>query len=30
MNSEALSALIAKSPSLKASKAKLEAMEPGA
>src|SRR4051812_47911024 len=30
MNSEALSALIAKTPSLKASKAKLEAMEPGA
>ncbi len=30
MNSEAVSALIAKSPSLKAAKAKLEAMEPGA
>jgi transcription elongation factor GreA len=30
MNSEALSALIAKTPSLKAAKAKLEAMEPGA
>ncbi|MBI4626063.1 MAG: GreA/GreB family elongation factor [Verrucomicrobia bacterium] len=30
MNSEALSALIAKTPSLKASKAKLETMEPGA
>ena len=30
MNSEALSALIAKNPSLKAAKAKLEAMEPGA
>lgn len=30
MNSESVSALIAKSPSLKASKAKLEAMEPGA
>ena len=30
MNSEAVQALIAKNPSLKASKAKLEAMEPGA
>lgn len=30
MNSEAVSALLAKSPSLKAAKAKLEAMEPGA
>src|SRR3954466_9534580 len=30
MNSEAVSALIAKSPSLKAAKPKLEAMEPGA
>ncbi|MBS0664039.1 MAG: GreA/GreB family elongation factor [Verrucomicrobia bacterium] len=30
MNSDALSALIAKNPSLKAAKAKLEAMEPGA
>ena len=30
MNSEAVSALIAKNPSLKAAKAKLEAMEPGA
>ena len=30
MNSEAVSALIAKNPSLKASKAKIEAMEPGA
>lgn len=30
MNSEAVSALIAKNPSLKTSKAKLEAMEPGA
>ena len=30
MNSEAVSALIAKTPSLKASKAKLEGMEPGA
>ncbi len=30
MNSEAVSALISKNPSLKASKAKLEAMEPGA
>jgi len=30
MNSEAVSALIAKSPSLKAAKSKLEAMEPGA
>ncbi len=30
MNSEAVSVLIAKTPSLKASKAKLEAMEPGA
>ena len=30
MNSEALSALIAKNPSLKAAKAKLEVMEPGA
>jgi transcription elongation factor GreA len=30
MNSEAVQALIAKTPSLKASKAKLEAMEPGA
>ncbi|MEO5959164.1 MAG: GreA/GreB family elongation factor, partial [Opitutaceae bacterium] len=30
MNSEAVSALIAKTPSLKAAKAKLEAMEPGA
>jgi transcription elongation factor GreA len=30
MNSEAVSTLIAKTPSLKASKAKLEAMEPGA
>jgi transcription elongation factor GreA len=30
MNSEAVSALLAKSPSLKPSKAKLEAMEPGA
>jgi transcription elongation factor GreA len=30
MNSEAVSALIAKMPSLKAAKAKLEAMEPGA
>ena len=30
MNSEAVSALIAKHPALKASKAKLEAMEPGA
>ena len=29
MNSEALSALVAKNPSLKASKAKLELMEPG-
>lgn len=29
MNSEAISALIAKNPALKASKAKLEAMEPG-
>jgi transcription elongation factor GreA len=30
MNSEAVSALLAKTPSLKAAKAKLEAMEPGA
>ena len=30
MHSEAVSALIAKNPSLKGSKAKLEAMEPGA
>ena len=30
MNSEAVSALIAKSPSLKTAKPKLEAMEPGA
>ena len=30
MNSEAVSALIAKNPSLKASKAKIESMEPGA
>ena len=30
MNSEAISALVAKNPSLKAAKAKLEAMEPGA
>ena len=30
MNSEAVSALLAKNPSLKAAKAKLEAMEPGA
>lgn len=30
MNSEAVSALIAKTPSLKASKAKIESMEPGA
>jgi transcription elongation factor GreA len=30
MNSEAVQALVAKNPSLKASKAKLEAMEPGA
>ncbi|MEY2880115.1 MAG: hypothetical protein RLZZ15_2495, partial [Verrucomicrobiota bacterium] len=30
MNSEAVSALIAKTPSLKAAKARLEAMEPGA
>ena len=30
MNSEAVQALIAKNPSLKAAKAKLEAMEPGA
>src|SRR5476649_2283757 len=30
MNSEAVSALIAKNPSLKPAKAKLEAMEPGA
>ena len=30
MNSEAVSSLIAKSPSLKAAKPKLEAMEPGA
>ena len=30
MNSEAISAIIAKNPALKASKAKLEAMEPGA
>ncbi len=30
MNSEAVSALVAKTPSLKAAKAKLEAMEPGA
>ncbi|MDD3179698.1 MAG: GreA/GreB family elongation factor [Opitutaceae bacterium] len=30
MNSEAISALVAKNPSLKSSKAKLEAMEPGA
>ena len=30
MNSEAVSALISKNPSLKAAKAKLEAMEPGA
>jgi len=30
MNSEAVTALIAKTPSLKAAKPKLEAMEPGA
>ena len=30
MNSEAVSALIAKTPSLKTAKPKLEAMEPGA
>ena len=30
MNSEAISALTAKTPSLKSAKAKLEAMEPGA
>ena len=30
MNSEAVQALIAKNPSLKAAKAKLESMEPGA
>ena len=29
MNSEAISAIVAKHPALKASKAKLEAMEPG-
>ena len=30
MNSEAISAIVSKHPALKASKAKLEAMEPGA
>lgn len=30
MNSEAIAVLVAKNPSLKAAKAKLEAMEPGA